>query len=135
MSHHAFRSLVVTVGLLWVATWLGCASLFGSGEPTASREPRATIVAVEGTSTTYHSRDWNGQVVTVRVPSQSSGDIKGKDVEGNVRATVTEVDRTTQRVKVRTPEGQTIVLAMAPDALATLRVGDPLLFTVPKPPR
>jgi len=135
MSHHSFFPLVVTVGVLWVATSLGCSSLFGPAEPTASREPRATIVSVEGASTTYHSRDWNGQSVTVRVPSQSSGDIKGKDVEGNVRATVTEVDPTTQRVKVRTHEGQTIVLTMAPDALANLRVGDPLLFTVPKPPR
>jgi len=101
--------------------------------PTEPAEPRATIVSVEGASTTYHSRDWNGQKVTVRVPSQSAADIKGKDVEGNVRATVTAVDPTTHRVKVRTREGQTIVLEMAPDSLANLKVGDPLLFTVPKP--
>jgi len=101
--------------------------------PTEPAEPRATIVSVEGASTTYHSRDWNGQKVTVRVPSQSAADIKGKDVEGNVRATVTAVDPTTHRVKVRTREGQTIVLEMAPGSLADLKVGDPLLFTVPKP--
>ena len=111
---------------LWVAAALGCAG-------TAPAPPSATIVSVEGASTTYHSRDWNGQRVSVRVPSQSAADIKGKDVEGNVRATVTAVDTATNRVKVRTREGQTIVLEMAPASLADLKVGDPLLFTVPKP--
>ena len=138
MSHYSSLPLVVTVGLLWVAASLGCTSLIapaGSTGSTGSTEPRATIVSVEGASTTYHARDWNGQSVAVRVPSQSADDIKGKDVEGNVRATVTEIDPTTHRVKVRTPEGQTIVLAMAPDTLTNLRVGDPLLFMAPKPPR
>jgi hypothetical protein len=130
MSHQFSLPLVVTIGLLWVVSSLGCASMIAPTEPA---EPRATIVSVEGASTTYHSRDWNGQKVTVRVPSQSAADIKGKDVEGNVRATVTAVDPTTHRVKVRTREGQTIVLEMAPDSLANLKVGDPLLFTVPKP--
>lgn len=134
MSHQFFLPLVVTVGFLWMATSLGCStvsSLMGSKEPA---EPRATIVSVEGASTTYHSRDWNGQMVSVRVPSQSAADIKGKDVEGNVQATVTAVDPTAHRVKVRTREGQTIVLEMAPSTLANLKVGDPLLFTVPKSP-
>ena len=130
MSHQFSLPLVVTIGLLWVVSSLGCASIIAPTEPT---EPRATIVSVEGASTTYRSRDWNGQKVTVRVPSQSAADIKGKDVEGNVRATVTAVDPTAHRVKVRTREGQTIVLEMAPDSLANLKVGDPLLFTVPKP--
>lgn len=134
MSQQSSLALVMTVGFLWMATSLGCSTISnligGSTEPT---EPRATIVSVEGASTTYRSRDWNGQSVTVRVPSQSAADIKGKDVEGNVRATVTAVDPTTHRVKVRTREGQTIVLEMAPAYLADLKVGDPLLFTVPKP--
>jgi len=135
MSHQFPLPLVVTVGFLWMATSLGCStvsSLMGSKEPTEPTEPRATIVSVEGASTTYHSRDWNGQIVSVRVPSQSAADIKGKDVEGNVRATVTAVDPTAHRVKVRTQEGQMIVLEMAPATLAGLKVGDPLLFTVPK---
>ena len=130
MSHQFSLPLVVTVGFLWMATSLGCKGMTALTEPT---EPRATIVSVEGSSTTYHSRDWNGKSVTVRVPSQSAADIKGKDVEGNVRATVTAIDPTTHRVKVRTHEGQTIVLEMAPAYLADLKVGDPLLFTVPKP--
>ncbi len=128
--HHSALPLVVTGAFLWVVTALGCADR--AALPQASA-PSATIVSVEGASTTYHTRDWNGKTVTVRVPSQSAADIKGKDVEGNVRATVTAVDPTTHRVKVRTREGQTIVLEMAPDSLADLKVGDPLLFTVPKP--
>jgi hypothetical protein len=130
MSHPFSLPLVVTVGFLWMATSLGCKGMRAPTEPT---EPRATIVSVEGASTTYRSRDWNGQTVSVRVPSQAAADIKGKDVEGNVRATVTAVDPTAHRVKVRTHEGQTIVLDMAPATLAGLKVGDPLLFTVPKP--
>ena len=128
MSHQSSLSLRMTIGFLWVATSLGCAGT------TASTPPSATIVSVEGASTTYHSRDWNEQKVTVRVPSQSAADIKGKDVEGNVRATVTAVDPTTHRVKVRTREGQTIVLEMAPASLADLQVGGPVLFTVPEAP-
>ncbi len=129
MTHQFSLSLLMTLGFLWVATSLGCAG------KTASTPPSATIVSVEGASTTYHTRDWNGKAVTVRVPSQSAADIKGKDVEGSVRATVTAVDTTRNHVKVRTSEGQTIVLEMAPASLADLQVGGPVLFTVPTPPR
>jgi len=126
MSHHSSLPLLVTVGGLWLATAMGCA---GKAAPTPAS---ATIVSVEGAATTYHSRDWNGQSVTVRVPSQSSADIKGMETQGSVRATVTAIDPTTHHVTARTPEGQTVVLAMSPAARKDLRVGDPLLFTVPK---
>jgi hypothetical protein len=122
-------SLLVTMGCLWVAVALGCAA------KAAPPQPSATIVSVEGASTTYRTRDWNGKSVTVRVPSQSAADIKGKDAEGTVRATVTTVDTTTHRVKVRTSEGQTIVLEMAPASLAGLQAGDPVVFMAPTPPR
>jgi len=101
----------------------------------APTQPVATIVSVEGATTTYHSQDWNGQMVTVQVPSQSSADIKGRDAQGIVRATVTAVDTTINRVKVHTPEGQTIVLAMSPTSLTGMQVGDSLTFTLPEPPR
>jgi len=100
-----------------------------------SNAPRATIESVEGASTTYHTRDWNGKPVTVRVPSQSAADIRGKDAEGTVRATITSVDTATHRVKVRTSEGQTIVLSMAPGSLASLKTGDLFIFTVPEASR
>jgi hypothetical protein len=132
ISHHASLRLAMTIGVLWAVTVLGCAD---RAAPPQASAPVATIVAVEGTSATYHTRDWNGKRVTVRVPSQSVTDIKDKDADGTVRATVTSVDAASQRVRVRTTEGQTIVLAMAPEALAGLKAGDRILFTLPGAPR
>jgi hypothetical protein len=129
MSHKSSITLVVTVGCLLVAT----AMVFVVNE--ASGQPVATIVSVEGSTTTYHSQDWNGQTVTVQVPSQASADIKGSDAQGVVRATVSAVDTTINRVKVRTSEGQTIVLDMAPASLTSLQVGDPFTFMLPEPPK
>jgi hypothetical protein len=73
---------------------------------------------VEGASTTYQTRDWNGKPVTVRVPSQSAADIRGKDAEGTVWATITAVESAMNQVRVRTSEGHTIVLTMASSDLA-----------------
>jgi hypothetical protein len=129
MSHKSSITLVVTVGCLLAATAMVCAV---NAAPT---QPVATIVSVEGATTTYHSQDWNGQTVTVQVPSQSSADIQGRDAQGIVRATVTAVDTTINRVKVHTPEGQTIVLEMSPASLTSMQVGDPLTFMVPEPAR
>jgi hypothetical protein len=131
ISHHPFP-LVLTVAVLWAVILLGCADQAAPPQPSA---PSAMIVSVEGASTTYHTRDWNGKPVTVRVPSQSVADIRGKDAEGTVRATVTAVDPASHRVKVRTSEGQTIVLAMAPGSLAGLKAGDLFIFTIPEAPR
>jgi hypothetical protein len=124
--------LVVTVACLWTVIALGCAD---RATPPQASAPSATIVAVEGASTTYHTRDWNGKRVTVRVPSQSVADIKDKDADGTVRATITSVDAASQRVRVRTSEDQTMVLAMAPEALAGLKAGDRILVTLPGAPR
>lgn len=52
-----------------------------------------------------------------------------------MHATVTAVDTTTKRVKVHTPEGQTIVLDMSPVSLTNVQVGDAFTFTVPEPLR
>ena len=124
--------LVVTVACLWAVIAVGCAD---RATPPQASAPSATIVAVEGASTTYHTRDWNGKRVTVRVPSQSVTDIKARDADGTVRATVTNVDTASQHVRVRTSEGQTIVLAMAREALAGLKAGDRIVFTMPGAPR
>ena len=131
LAHHAALPLVGMVAFLCVTTMVGCTDR--TAPP--SNAPRATIESVEGASTTYHTRDWNGKPVTVRVPSQSTADIRGKDAEGTVRATVTTVDTATHRVKVRTSEGQTIVLSMAPGSLAGLKTGDLFIFTVPEASR
>ena len=121
--------LIVTMSFLWVVASLGCAA------KAAPPQPSATSVSVEGASTTYHSQDWNGQTVTVVVPSSSSTDIKGRDAQGIVQATVSAIDTTINRVKVHTPEGQTIVLDMSPASLTSMQVGDPFTFTAPEPPR
>jgi hypothetical protein len=131
-AHYAFLPLVGLGACLWVTTMVGCVDRAAPPPPTA---PRATIESVEGASTTYHTRDWNGKPVTVRVPSPSAAAIRGKDAEGTVRATITAVEPATNRVTVRTSEGQTIVLTMEPGALAGLKSGDPFLFTVPEAPR
>jgi hypothetical protein len=132
IAHHSSLPLVGMVAFLWMTTVLGCADRAAPPQPNA---PRATIESVEGASTTYRTRDWNGKPVTVRVPSQSAADIRGKDAEGTVRATITAVDPATHRVRVRTTEGQTIVLTMAPEALAGLKTGDLFIFTVPETSR
>ena len=132
IAHHVFLSLVVTVACLWAVTSLGCAD---RATPPQASAPSATIVSVEGASTTYHTRDWNGKTVTVRVPSQSAAAIRGKDAEGTVRAIITAVDPASHQVKVRTSENQTIVLAMAPGSLAGLKRGDLFIFAIPETPR
>jgi len=64
----------VTIAFLWAVTSLGCAD---RAAPLQASAPSATIVSVEGASTTYRTRAWNGKTVTVRVPSQSATDIRG----------------------------------------------------------
>jgi hypothetical protein len=95
ISHYASFRLAVMVGVLWAVTVLGCAD---RGTPPQASAPSATIVAVEGAGTMYQTRDWNGKRVTVRVPSQAVTDIRDKDADGTVRATVTSVDTASGRV-------------------------------------
>ena len=130
--HLVFLRLAVIVGVLGAVTVLGCAD---RATPPQASAPSATIVAIEGASTTYQTRDWNGKRVTVRVPSQSVTAIKEREADGTVRATVTSVDTASQHVRVRTAEGQTIVLAMAREAIAGLKPGDRIVFTLPGAPR
>jgi phage baseplate assembly protein gpV len=132
ITHHSALLLVITLACLWAVTSLGCTD---RPTPPQASAPSATIVSVEGASTTYHTRDWNGKTVTVRMPSQSATDIRGKDAEGTVRGTITAVDPAAHRVRVRTSEGQTIVLAMAPRSLTGLKPGDLFSFTIPEAPR
>ena len=132
LCSQASRALVVTGACLWAATLLGCAE---RATPPLTRAPTATIVTVEGAGTTYQTRDWNGKTVTVRVPSQSVADIKDRDADGTVQGTITSVHPPSHQVKVRTSEGQTVVLAMTPGSLAGLKAGDRFIFTIPEAPR
>ena len=128
-AHQLTRARFVTVGCVWI----GLALVGASREVTA--QVNATIVSIEGAATTYQSIDRDGKPVTVRVPSQSSADIKGQDAQGNVTATVTALDLTQRRVKVQTAAGQTIVLELSPAALTGMQVGDTFTFAVPASPR
>ena len=105
LSHCFSRTHVLLVGCLAMA---GALSTITSAP--AADEPRMTIVAIEGATTTYQSIDRDGKVVTVQVPSQSIADIRGADAQGTVQATVTAIDMTNNQVTMQTSAGQTIVL-------------------------
>ena len=116
---------------------MGFTSRISLGVPTDEREgarcPTAAVarlVAVEGASTTYGLKDYNGQVVTAVVPSQSRADIQRRSTATSVYATLASVDWATNEVKVVTRKGQILVLEMAPEALRGMPIGDtfPLVF-------
>jgi len=98
----------------------------------APRQPSAQLVAVEGASTTYRLKDYNGQIVEAVVPSQSITDIQTRSADGTVRATLASVDRATNQVKVVTQEGQTLVLEIEPDALKGMQIGDTFELVIPQ---
>ena len=101
-------------------------SYLGYCSPHAAlRQPVARLVAVEGASTTYGLKDYNGQVVTAVVPSQSSADIQGQST----------ADQATNQVKVVTRAGQILVLEMAPEALRGMQIGDTFQLVFPRKPR
>jgi hypothetical protein len=87
---------------------------------------------VEGASHTYHLIDFDNRVVTASVPAQSIADIQTSNPDGTVRATIVSIDLTTNRVKARTDAGQVLVLAMAREALGSLKIGDTFTLTVPQ---
>ena len=82
-AHPSSLARFVTVGWVWIVL-----ALVGTSSAVMA-QASATIISIEGAGTTYQSIDRGGKPVTVRVPSQSSADIKGKDAQGNVTATVT----------------------------------------------
>jgi hypothetical protein len=103
-----------------------------AAEPAPLRLPAARLVAVEGASITYKLKDYDGKVVTAVVPTQSIVDIQGRSADGTVRATLATVDGVTNRVKVVTQAGQTLVLEVAPEALKGLQIGDTFDLIVPQ---
>jgi len=110
---------------------LGLASpLVFAAEPPSTLLSRAELVAVEGASYTYQLIDRGGRMVTATVPAQSFADIQTRNPDGTVHAVVASIDMTTNRTKVVTDAGQTLVLAMAHETLAGLQVGDAFTLTV-----
>jgi hypothetical protein len=72
-AHQLTRARFVTVGCVWIVL-----ALVGTSREVTA-QAKATIVSIEGVTTTYQSIDRDGKPVTVRVPSQSAADIRGKD--------------------------------------------------------
>jgi len=89
------------------------------------------LVEVEGASVTYRLIDYDKRMVTAVVPSRASADIRRSSSDGTVHATLVLVDRTTNRVKVMTQEGQRLVLEMPHALLKGMKIGD--TFTLVRP--
>jgi len=90
--------LVVAFGV-----WCSVAPSVSLASDTTRLLPRATVVAPEGTTTTYHVRDMDGRMVTVDVPPLGSPAVQVSDpTQGTVEATVLAIDGETNQVTVRT---------------------------------
>jgi hypothetical protein len=59
-------------------------------------------------------------------------DVRTSGGTQEVRGTVTEVDRNLNQMKVKTAEGQTVVLEVSPDLLASVQMGSPFVLDVPR---
>ncbi len=103
-----------------------------AAEPASKPLPAAQLIAVEGAAHTYRLIDHDNRVVTTAVPAQSITDIQTSNPDGTVRATIVSIDSTTNRVKAQTDAGQVLVLAMAREALGSMRIGDTFTLSVPQ---
>ena len=92
--------------------------------------PAAQLIAVEGAAHMYRLTDYDNRVVTTTVPAQSMTDIQTSKPDGTVRAAIVSIDSTTNRVRARTDVGQVLVLAMAPEALGSMQIGDTFTLAV-----
>jgi arginine repressor len=70
-------------------------------------------------------------MLTVEVPSLGSPEVRvSNPAQGTVDAMVMAVDVRTNQVRVRTQEGQTLVLNLSPDAVMGMRVGDQFTLVI-----
>ena len=124
-----YRNLRSTLGVALVLLGLVSHVVFAADQPSKPL-PAAQLIRVEGASHTYHLIDYDKRVVTASVPAQSIADIQTSNPDGTVRATIVSIDLTTNRVKAQTDAGQVLVLAMAHEALGSLKIGDAVTFAV-----
>ena len=118
-------SLVLAFGVLLGMAPFGWAA--NTPEPLAS----ATVVAPERTPTTYYIRDMHDRMLTVEVPALGSPDVRVSDpVHGTVGAMVMAIDGQTHQARVRTHEGQILVLDLPPEAVTGMRVGDQFTLSI-----
>ena len=127
-----------TILPLLVSLWL---VVIAFAPPSTFGETRsADLVTIQGADKAFQTRDWDGQVVAVEVPSQSFRDIRTSNGDSRSMRGMTESsDRTvpvtvvamdTQRhiVNVRTQYGQTLTLNMD---TAGLQIGETFTLVVP----
>jgi hypothetical protein len=120
------RTLILVFGVC-----IGVAPVALAASDTAGPLPSATVVAPEGTPTTYYIRDMHGRMLTVEVPPLASPDVRVSDpAQGTVAATVMAVDGQTNRVRVRTQEGQILVLNLPAETVSGMRVGDQFMLSI-----
>jgi hypothetical protein len=124
-----YRNLRSTLGVALCLLGLGASLVFAAEQPSKPL-PAAQLIAVEGVSHTYQLIDYDNRVVTVDVPAQSITDIQTSKPDGTVRATVVSIDLTTNRVKAQTDAGQVLVLAIAREALESIKLGDAFTLAV-----
>jgi len=98
---------------------------------TARQPASATLASPQDTTTTYHVRDMDGNIVTVEVPAMGSPSVKVSDpAQQTVQATVRAVDGVTNQVTVQTQEGQMLILQLSSESLPGMRVGDQFTLQV-----
>jgi hypothetical protein len=96
---------------------------------SAGQHPSAPLVAPQEMPTTSHVQELKGDIVTVHAMVPEN--IKVSDpAQGTVQATVMAIDRQINQAKVQTHEGQRLVLYLAPESLAGMRVGHYIMLQV-----
>jgi hypothetical protein len=76
-----------------------------------------------------------GQTVKVQVPPQSLTDVHfNEKAQRTVGATVVSIDRETHRLKVRTHEGQMLVLDLSPAYLREMQIQHQIMLVAPWQP-
>jgi hypothetical protein len=134
MSSPLCRTVMRLCGIVGSLVVLGCQALGLSGEPPSTREPASATVVAPQRTTTYRVRDVTGQTVTVTVPAMGAQTIAVSDpAAGTVPATVVAVDTQNSQAQVQTQKGQRLMLALSPELLERMRVGDRFLLQVVPP--
>jgi len=127
MMHPTRRvPLVMALGVCLSVTPIVLTAISPAGQP-----PSAPLVAPQEMPTTSHVQELKGDIVTVHVHAMVPENVKVSDpAQGTVQATVMAIDRQINQVKVQTHEGQRLVLYLAPESLAGIRVGHYIILQV-----
>ena len=133
MPRKPYTILPMLAGLGLILVALVPLSTFGETRP-------ADLVTVQGASKEFQTRDWDGKLVAVEIPSQSfrdiqtsNGDSRGmrgmtESSDKTVSATVVSMDQRQHIVNVRTQYGQTLTLAMH---TAGMQIGETFTLVLP----